>query len=110
MTTVDAVPVDLSGLRAVFGLLPILGFVVVIGAILAVLPLLLGASVMQMLSDISPTMRLPAMWGLADGAGGAGIAVALDPAMSTQPVVIAFAATGAGCAAIFNLRSHHADP
>lgn len=68
---------------------------ILIGALLAVLPCLLGAAVLSRIGQSNAGVRLPIAWALVGGLTAGGATVAVEP---DGLAVAAFAATGAICA------------
>jgi hypothetical protein len=90
-STPSAVAVDASSLLFLFALVP----VGIVGALIALLPNLIGAALLARIAGGNAGLRLPAFWGMIGGLVAGGGAWLEDTDGAT---IAAFAATGAVCA------------
>ena len=89
-------------------LLPIFAASIVLGAILAVLPVWIGGSAMGWAAARNIGLTHPAIWALTGGALAAGVALPLDPALAS-PLTLALIATAAICATIVRYGTRWSD-
>lgn len=89
-------------------LLPIFAASVVMGAILAVLPVWIGGSVMGWAAARNIGLAHPAIWASTGGALAAGVALPFDPAL-VSPLTLALIATAAICATIVRYGTRWSD-
>lgn len=97
--------IDLTG--SIIPATPLIALLTVFfGAIVAVLPNLLGAWLMTWLGNRNDAARLPVMWALAGALASAFFVVAADsrPAGEPSTTLVAFTFTGACCALICRRR------
>ena len=71
-----------------------------VGFVLAIMPNVIGAAVMATLSESFGVAREPAIWVMAGGLAGAGIAALTSGFGPEPPIGFALIVTGAVCAAI----------
>lgn len=94
----DPVPVDFGSVVGLLGAVSmLLPFVLLVGSMLAVVPILLGTALLQALARISPAAESAVIWWLTGAAAGAIIAIVLEVPVEAHWVM---AATGAVCAGI----------
>lgn len=115
MTGVAAIVLDPAAATGLFFtsqelamLLPILAASMVLGAILAVLPVWIGGSAMGWAAARNIGLAHPAIWALTGGAVAAGVALPLDRALQS-PLTLALIATAAICATIVRYGTRWSD-
>lgn len=89
-------------------MLPIAAASIVLGSVLAVMPVWLGGTTMGWIAARNPGLAHPAFWSLVGAAITAAAAIALDFAPDT-PIGFALIATGAICATIVRYGTRWSD-
>ena len=89
-------------------MLPITAASIVLGSVLAVMPVWMGGTAMGWIAARNPGLAHPAIWALVGGAISAAAAMALDFAPDT-PIGLALIATGASCATIVRYGTRWSD-
>jgi hypothetical protein len=89
-------------------MLPVTAASIVLGSVLAALPVWLGGTAMGWIAARNPGLAHPAAWALVGGATTAAAAAALDFAPDT-PIGFALIATGAMCATIVRYGTRWSD-
>ncbi len=103
----DTISLDLDARDQVV-LLPMLAASLVLGALLAVLPVWIGGLVMGWAAARNVGLMHPAIWAIAGGASAAAAALALDP-QAESPVTFALIATATLCALIVRYGTRWSD-
>jgi hypothetical protein len=102
-------PITLPLLEIVTAVLPIFAVASVAGAIIAAIPIAIGATAMGWLGEYNAGLRLPPAWGLTGGMMSGGWFVFVPSESTEHGVIFALVATGAICALICRYGTRWSD-